>query len=166
MSIIAETPRLIIRLFKPLEEQIYLDLFEDERVTRYLPYRSREELRMVFFEYLNPAPKGSITGRWGIFTKAGNDFVGLCLLRPFDDGSGNIELGYVFRYDYWGKGIASEMSEALLNRSYKINPGAKFVAVTDHDNIPSQRVLEKIGMKRDGNYMRNGIDLAFFKMDS
>jgi len=165
MTIIAETPRLTIRLFKPLEEKIYLELFEDERVTLYLPNRSRDELRMVFFEYLNPAPKGEITGRWGVFNNADNDFVGLCLLRPFDDGSDSIELGYVFRHKYWGKGIASEMGEALLSEMLEIKPDAKFVAVTDHDNIPSQRVLEKLGMKRDGNYIRNGIDLAFFRME-
>lgn len=165
MTIIAETPRLTIRLFKPLEEKIYLELFEDERVTQYLPNRSRDELRMVFFEYLDPAPKGEITGRWGVFNRADKDFVGLCLLRPFDDGSNSIELGYVLRHKYWGKGIASEMGEALLTQMLKIQPRAHFVAVTEMDNIPSQRVLEKLGMKRGDNYIRNGIDLAFFQMD-
>jgi ribosomal-protein-alanine N-acetyltransferase len=111
------------------------------------------------------APAGSVTGRWGLFNKADNDFIGMCLLRLFDDGSDSIELGYVFKYNYWGKGIASEMAKALLVHMLNIKPDTKFVAVTDLDNIPSQRVLEKAGMQRDGNYIRTGEELALFRLN-
>jgi|ERR1700744_2261083 len=162
MNIIAETSRLIIRFFDADEEDIYLSLYKDERVMLYLPYRSNEEHRRIFMDNLKPGD--GIIGRWGIFSRADGDFIGMCLLRLFDDGSDSIELGYAIGYNYWGKGIASEMAIALLAWAFKIKPDAKFVAVTDLANIPSQRVLEKAGMQRDGNYIRHGEDLALFRM--
>ncbi len=164
MNILIQTPGFIIRLFKPGEEALYLSLFDDERVMRYLPYRSREEHIEIFREHLTEREPGDITGRWGLFNPANNDFIGLCLLRPFDDGSDSIELGYVLHYNYWGKGIASEMAEAILNHMYSIKPDAKFVAVTEPGNAPSQRVLEKAGMQRAGNYFRHNEELALFRM--
>jgi len=163
MNIIIQTPRFIIRSFEADEEDAYVNLHTDERVTAYIPNRSRDELIIMFRNNLMETP-GEITGRWGIFNKADNDFIGSCLLRPFDDGSDSIELGYVLNYSYWGKGIASEMANVLLTRAYKIKQDAKFVAVTTLNNIPSQRVLEKAGMQRCGNYLRNGNELALFKM--
>lgn len=164
MNILTQTPRFAIRLFEPEEEALYLSLYDDERVMQYLPFRSREEHIKIFREHLVAAPVGCVTGRWGLFTTDDNDFIGMCLLRLFDDGSDDIELGYAFRYDYWGKGIASEMANAILSHMLTINPHTKFVAVTELGNTASQRVLEKAGMHRDGNYFRNGERLAMFRM--
>lgn len=164
MNILLQTTRFIIRQFKPEEEEMYLSLFDDERVTRYLPVRSREEHIKIFRDSLaEPAP-GSITGRWGMFAAGDNDFIGMCLLRIFEEGRDDIELGYSLHHNYWGKGIASEMAGALLTRALSIRPETVFVAVTELENIASQRVLEKAGMKRMPNYIRNGEELAYFKM--
>ena len=163
MKAIVQTPELIIRLFEAEEETFYLSLFDDEKVMQYLPYRSKEELITVFRNHLNEIPD-CITGRWGIYNPVNNDFMGMCLLRLFDDGSESIELGYVLHPNYWGKGIATQMAAAMLKWAAAIKPGTTFVAVTNHDNIASQRVLEKAGMQRDGNYIRQGHELAFFKI--
>jgi len=165
MDIIAETPRFIIRYFEPEELETYLSLYEDERVMQYLPKWTRDDHIRIFHESLVRSEPGSITGRWGMFNKDDGDFIGMCLLRLFDDGSDNIELGYALRYDYWGKGVAGEMAQVLLDTMLAIQPDARFVAVTEFGNIPSQRVLEKVGMKRSGNYVRKGIDLALFIRD-
>jgi len=159
---IIDTDRLIVRRFKAEDEEVYLNLCEDERVALYLPYRTREEQTVIFRESLLDPP-GQLTGRWGMFNKADGDFIGTCLLRPFDDGSNSVELGYVLAHRYWGKGIASEMARLLLAYARNINPSAKFVAVTDLENVASQNVLEKSGLHRAGNYIRQGKELAFFK---
>jgi len=162
MDILTQTPRLVIRLFQPDEMETYMILYNDERVTQYLPYRSREEHIRLFQDNLAAGPAGSITGRWGIFNKVDGNFIGMCLLRLFDDGSDAIELGYVLHHHYWGKSIASETAQGLLDHMRAIRPDAKFVAITELQNIPSQRVLEKVGLQRDGNYSRNGVVLAYF----
>lgn len=162
MSILIQTPRFIIRRFKPEEEEMYLSLFDDERVTQYLPYRTREEHIKIFRESLHEAAYDSITGRWGMFNNHDNDFIGMCLLRIFEEGNADIELGYAMHYNYWGKGIAAEMANALLTHALTIQPDARFVAVTELNNTASQRVLEKAGMQRMPNYFRGGEELAYF----
>ena len=159
---IIDTDRLIVRQFKPEDEAIYLNLCEDERVTLHLPYRTREEQTVIFRESLLDPP-GQLIGRWGMFNKADGDFIGTCLLRAFDDDTDSIELGYVLGYKYWGMGIATEMAGLLLAYARNINADAKFVAVTTLENNASQHVLEKVGLHRVGNYIRQGKDLAFFK---
>jgi ribosomal-protein-alanine N-acetyltransferase len=164
MTTVIQTPRFVIRPFRADEEDMYLRMFDDDRVIKYLPVRTRQEHIKIFRDNLGETAPGCITGRWGMFAIDDNDFIGMCLLRIFEEGGSDIELGYSMHYNYWGKGIASEMANALLSHMLSIQPGTTFVAVTELENIASQRVLEKAGMQRMPNYFRNGEELAYFKM--
>ncbi|MGH3545771.1 MAG: GNAT family N-acetyltransferase, partial [Mycobacteriales bacterium] len=75
-------------------------------------------------------------------------FVGWCSLRP---GDGTLpteaELGYRRRRVAWGKGYATELSEALLRRAF-IDAGVlRVFATTMTVNTGSRRVMEKIGLR-------------------
>src|SRR5690242_19430319 len=105
---------------------------------QYLPKWTRDDHIRMFNESIVKPLHGGITGRWGMFNKEDNDFIGMCLLRLFDDGSDSIELGYALRHAYWGKGVAGEMAQTLVNTILAIQPDARFVAVTEFGNIPSQ----------------------------
>lgn len=65
-------------------------------------------------------------------------------LRP----SGDTEIGWHFHPDHWGHGYAAEASRALLVAALADLP--RVVAVTYPDNAASQRVCERIGMRRLG----------------
>src|SRR5476651_1880586 len=101
MATIVSTPRFTVRSFSAEEEAAFLTLSTDERVTVYLPSRTLEEHITIFRNNLLE-PQGALIGRWGIFNNTDGDMIGNCLLRPFDDGSDRIELGYVLNYKYWG----------------------------------------------------------------
>ncbi|MGZ3754819.1 MAG: GNAT family N-acetyltransferase [Mucilaginibacter sp.] len=163
MAIIVSTPRFTVRSFKAEEEAAFIAMSTDERVTTYLPKRTLEEHITIFRNNLLE-PQGALTGRWGIFNNTDDDMIGNCLLRPFDDGSDRVELGYVLNHKYWGMGIASEMARGLLSHASGIDPNVKLVAVTDIDNKASQHVLLKLGMLQGENYFRHNEELAFFAM--
>jgi RimJ/RimL family protein N-acetyltransferase len=60
------------------------------------------------------------------------------------------ELGYVLARDWWGRGFMTEAARAAVEWALG-QPGIVRVwAVTDVDNHGSARVLEKIGMQREG----------------
>lgn len=60
------------------------------------------------------------------------------------------ELGYVLARDCWGRGVMTEAAQAVVTWALA-QPGIYRVwAVTDVDNHGSARVLEKIGMQREG----------------
>jgi ribosomal-protein-alanine N-acetyltransferase len=163
MHIIAQTPRFVIRDFKPEEEDNYLSLFEDDRVTLHLPERTRKEHIDIFRKALADYAENKILGRWGMFNNNDGDFIGFCLLRSYDDkNDSRIELGYVMHQKYWGKGIASEMAIIMVGYALTHIKIKEIVGVTTLGNTASQKVLQKAGMSRMNNIVRDGEELAFF----
>ena len=87
-------------------------------------------------------------GRWATFLKDGMQFVGwsgLAYLPEFDE----IDLGYRLLPEYWGMGIATEASRAILTYGFESLNMNKIIAIALKENIASIRVMEKIGMEFD-----------------
>jgi ribosomal-protein-alanine N-acetyltransferase len=60
------------------------------------------------------------------------------------------ELGYVIHPDWWGRGIATEAAELLLQLGFQTLGLHRIEATTRPDNTASWRLMEKIGMRREG----------------
>lgn len=163
---IAQTPRIIIREFLKDDLETYLNHFTDGLVTLHLPKRSRDERIIIFNNALSQYLKTKTTGIWGMFDIVTDDFIGSCLLRPFDDKAGALELGYSLEQKYWGRGMATEMAKAMADHGFADAATYEIVAVTTLDNQGSQRVLKKAGFKQGDNLIRNGEELAYFKLAS
>jgi ribosomal-protein-alanine N-acetyltransferase len=161
---IIETPRLIIRNFRPDEEAAYLELFGDTRVNLHLPKRTQEENRKIFQDTIKEDAEGAIFTKWAIVNKADNDFIGMCLLRTYNGEDDKLEAGYALHMKYWGQGIATEATKALVNYAAGYPDITAIVAVTTATNIPSGIVLEKAGLVKQGNIVRNNEELTFYKM--
>lgn len=164
MNTIAETPRIIVREFLPEEENTYLNHFNDEMVTQYIPKRSREERIGIFRKALEQYPINKKLGIWGMFNKADGDFIGSCLLRLFNAEPRKVELGYSMDRKYWGIGIGTEMAKAMVAYGLSNPKILEIVALTELENIGSQRVLEKTGFKRMDNLLKDGEELAYFRV--
>ncbi|PWN59269.1 GNAT family N-acetyltransferase [Chryseobacterium viscerum] len=152
---------IIIREFTPEEFSLFSTLFENENVTRYLPYKTPEEYKEMFDKALADYKEGPFS-RWGIFNAQTQDFVGMCLARVFLDNPEQIEIGYTLGENYWGKGLGTEVCKALLDHCLSLNYNKDIVAVTDLDNIGSQKVLLKNGFIRTENLVREDKELAYF----
>jgi len=61
--------------------------------------------------------------------------------------SEQFELGYSLREEAWGKGLATEAAGALADWFFESQFAQGFIAFTHPENIASQRVLRKIGMR-------------------
>ena len=164
MTIIAQTPRMTIREFSPEELEIYLHHFTDERVTLHLPKRSREERVTIFNIALSQYNDTKTRGIWGMFDTDTGDFIGSCLLRPFNGDDAIMELGYSTEQKYWGRGLGTEMALAIVEHGFTDPAVNEIVAVTTFENEASQRVLLKAGLAREGNLKRGDDDLAFFSL--
>jgi ribosomal-protein-alanine N-acetyltransferase len=164
MPLYIQTPRFVIREFKPEEEGPYMALYDDRLVTLHLPKRSRLENLEIFKTTLADYAAGKILGRWGIFNNGDNDYIGACLLRNFYDELGKIELGYSLNQKYWGKGIGSEMAQILVAYGFMHTDAKEIVAVTTLGNLASQKVLLNAGMTQLPNYHREGEELAYFSI--
>jgi RimJ/RimL family protein N-acetyltransferase len=118
LTVVAETERIVIRPWRPDEADRLFDLLR----------------RMEVAKWLGATPE-----------KASGIPAGTVLLKPPPDGDGEVEIGWHFHADSWGKGLASEAAGALLARAF--DDGLKEVwAVTHLDNHASMAVCRRIGM--------------------
>lgn len=163
-TIIVQTPRIIIREFIPEEEELLLALYRDPEVTKHVTKRTDEENRKRFAEALEEYKNGTGLGRWGVFSVEDDDFVGVCILKPADSDPTRIELGYVFAKKHWGKGLATELAQALVKYGFEEKGLTEICACINPENIASQNVLLKAGLQRDGNINWHDSDLPFFRI--
>lgn len=76
--------------------------------------------------------------------------IGGCGLYIQANRSFEAEIGYCLQRPYWGRGIGTEVALLLVNFAFsKLNLHRVF-ATCDPHNVASIRILEKVGLKREG----------------
>ena len=85
-------------------------------------------------------------GVWAAVEKATGEFSGWFSFQPSGETSDEVRLGYRFRRAAWGKGYATEGSQALIRKGFSELGVRRVVATTYEDNVASRRVMEKVGM--------------------
>jgi len=58
---------------------------------------------------------------------------------------GRLTLGYALAPEAWGKGLASEAVEAIIDSGFSLTDAVEVIASSHVDNPASRRVLEKAG---------------------
>ena len=151
-----ETKRLILRKFV-IED--WADLYEylsDPEVIKYEPYNvfSQEACKQ---EAVNRSRKGAF---WAVCLKDTGKLIGNIYLSKQDLDTW--ELGYVFNAKYHGKGYATEAAEFLVNIAFRENDARRIIAMCNPLNIPSWKLLERLGLRREGHLIQN----IYFKKDN
>lgn len=88
-------------------------------------------------------------GCWVAEVKDSREFIGWFALKPLPQIE-DIEVGYRLLPEYWGKGFATEGSKALIDYGFRDCQLEKIVAITHPQNLASQKVLLKCGLKQIG----------------
>ncbi|HEY1679965.1 MAG TPA: GNAT family N-acetyltransferase [Candidatus Sulfotelmatobacter sp.] len=60
-----------------------------------------------------------------------------------------VEIGWRLSADYWGRGLATEGAHAMLRHAFEDLEIPALVSFTTPQNLPSRRVMEKLGMVHD-----------------
>ncbi len=147
---IIETPRL--RLRPPVMDDAAL-IFEryaqDTEVTRYLiwrPHQTVEETRAFLRRCISEWENGSAF-QWVLSRKEDGGLVGMAEIRI--DGY-KADLGYLLARPHWGRGYMAEAVRAIIDWTLEQKGIYRIWAVCDVENSASVRVLEKVGMRREG----------------
>jgi len=83
---------------------------------------------------------------------------GRCVLRHLDvEGVDEVELGYGFHTEYWGRGLATEVARELLRLGLRELGRPTLVAITRPVNLGSQRVLIKTGLVYERDVMYDDV---------
>ena len=70
--------------------------------------------------------------------------------RDEDRRNERVELAYTLSRQHWGKGLMTEAARSVMNWAFQTYSFNRMFAWCDPRNIGSWRVLEKLGMKREG----------------
>jgi [ribosomal protein S5]-alanine N-acetyltransferase len=62
------------------------------------------------------------------------------------------EIGWGIHPDFWGQGFATEAARALLQLAFTDLDANRVFAICHADNHASYRVMEKLGMQREGRF--------------
>ena len=162
-KIILRSERWIIREFRKNEEALYFDLFTDDRLTSYLPRRTDDEILVIFKNIQTEYGKAEPLGKWAACTPD-DDLIGFIMLIPDEQEQGTAILGYSLHYRYWNKGLATEMSKAIINYGFNVAGVSRIKALTIPENTASVNVLVKSGMKKTNTITRNGEALDIYTM--
>ena len=85
-------------------------------------------------------------GRLACIEKASGTLIGFCGLKYLEEME-EVDLGYRFLPDYWGKGYASESSQAVMAYGRESLGLEQIIGLVHPENIASARVLTKVGMR-------------------
>jgi len=131
------------------------DLFEyasDPEVTKYVtwaPHKSIDDsidfLKSVLRRYEN-----NEVSEWGIVYKENNKFIGTCGYVLWVPVHSLAEIAYALSGEYWGKGLMTEAVKEVIKYGFEKMNLNRIYARCFVENIGSQKVLEKVGMKFEG----------------
>ena len=148
MKPILETDRLLLREFVMDDVAVFFRLISDPDVTRYTGDggKSLEEARTGIQERLFRDYEIHGYGRWAVVDKLTGKVIGFAGLKYLDD-VGEVDLGYRFFKEHWGRGLATEASKAVLEYGVETLQLPRIIGIADIENKASIRVLEKIGFQ-------------------
>ena len=103
-------------------------------------------------------------GLWVLRDRPTGSVIGRAVLRHLQvEGSDEIEVGYGFMPDYWGRGLATEISLACLQIARDQLGLESVVAITLPSNVASQRVMQKAGLEYEREITHEGVLHVLFR---
>ncbi len=162
MDPILETERLVFRPFTPDDFDLLADLHSDPEVQRHLggmwtPQIIQHRLDIYVSDQ---AERGY--SKWKAYLRDGT-FVGRAGVT-FDRTLGQPELGYSFARAAWGRGLASEAAQAIVDWTFARTAITELIGFASVGNAASRRVLEKVGMVFQDERELQGDLCAYYRL--
>lgn len=151
-DIILETGRLVLRTFDDADAVRQFELLNSPLVTEHLG--GPRELHAI--EASHERSRADFArdgfGFMMIVEKVTGEAVGYTGLKRVDTpqatNQGDFEIGWLVREDRWRRGYACEAVSALLDWAFTRHQAPHVVAMTADRNVPSWKLMEKLGMVR------------------
>jgi len=163
------TPRLGFRSWRPEDLELAMSLWGDPRVTALIDARgrlTRDQVRGILQREIGNEGRVGVQ-YWPFFLLDSGDFVGCCGLKPHHVEPDLYEFGFHLRFDFWGRGYATEAGAAVLSHARDALGLARLVAGHHPENHASKRVLEKLGFRylRDEYFEGTGLIHPLYRVE-
>ncbi|NTS76795.1 GNAT family N-acetyltransferase [Catenovulum sp. SM1970] len=145
-----ETERLILRQWVDSDLAPFTEMCADKDVMRYFPHTLDEEQCQKMFARIHALIAKRGWGFWAVETKSENQFIGFVGLHTPNEAlpfAPCVEIGWRLAKAHWRQGFATEAARASLKHAFEQLKLDEIVSFTATSNIPSQAVMQTIGMQ-------------------
>ena len=154
-----QSDRLIIRSFRETDLEAFSAYRSDPDVAKYqsweLPYKMDQAF--LFLADINRFKPGT-PGEWyqlAVERQGQPGIIGDVAFQINRDDPLQAEIGFTFDRSFQNQGYATEAVKNLLNFLFTQMNLHRVVAICDVENHASVRLLERIGMRREGHFIEN-----------
>jgi RimJ/RimL family protein N-acetyltransferase len=161
-----ETQRLSLHSWDGQAWQEFRSIATDQRVRRFISGANPwpDEKVKEFVERQREHERRLGYCLWKLQVEGYRQIGGFCGLQPLDDLPG-VEIGWWLRPELWGKGFATEAGRAVLAEGFGPLKLDRIVAVALKENVASLRVMEKLGMKYEGQVWHHGYPVVLYAIE-
>ncbi|MBZ9611872.1 GNAT family N-acetyltransferase [Rheinheimera maricola] len=154
---ISATARLHFSLLSEQDAALFFEVDQDAEVMRYINGGKLTSMQTIVEVMLPRMAQYRDTERgygiWQVRRSDDNAYLGWVLIRPMGFNSkkpstNDVEIGWRFKREYWGRGYASEAAAAVAEAVLAHNGNVQFLsAIAMPDNAGSIGVMRKLGMQ-------------------
>jgi len=152
------TDRLVLRDFRGDDFDAVHDYAADSEVARYMPWgpNSPEETH-VFLDRVLTGQKDwpRLDFNLAIELAETDSVIGSISLHLADAANRTVEIGYCIHRAHWRRGIVSEAARAMIAAAFASLGVHRVIATCDVRNAGSFGVMEAVGMRREGCFLRD-----------
>jgi ribosomal-protein-alanine N-acetyltransferase len=103
-------------------------------------------------------------GVWMLRDLAQGALIGRAVVRHLEvEGADEVEIGYGFYPEFWGRGLATEVASACVRIGHAQLGLPSVVAITLPTHSASQRVMLKAGLAYEREIIHEGLPHALFR---
>jgi len=147
-----ETERFVLRQLHLSDAESLFAILSDEEVTRFYDDEAFTEVGQAReqIEAWARSFDAKRSVRWGIAQKTDDAVVGTCGYYGFHTWNSRGSIGYELARAYWRQGIMTEALAAIVGFGFREIGLNRIQAVVMPGNVGSERLLEKLGFRREG----------------
>lgn len=148
-----ETDRLILRKFTEDDFTAVHSYASCADNVTYMIWGPNSEEQTRIFISMAIAEAGAVpctNYQFAAVLKDTGNLIGACNLTLSGDDA---EIGWILHRDYWKQGYGTEMGKALLEFGFGELNSHRIIAHCNAENYGSYRVMENIGMRREGLFL-------------
>ena len=145
-----ETPRFTMRKLVREDTAALFPTLSDPEQCKYMLSPAFETEEKLGDWLCNPDWNGR---SWSAIELSTGELVARIVAVPCEHETA--EIGYITVRDRQGEGIAFECTQRLLKQLFEVEDHHRVFAITDPRNTGSNRLVEKLGFRREGHFLEN-----------
>ena len=162
-----KTQRLLFRKIKLDDVDEWMEFFKSDEALRFLPFKL--DSRKACTEWVErqlQRYKETKSGLCALIDRSTGEMVGqLGLLVQEVDGRAEVEIGYHLIPKFWKKGYATEAAIAARDFAFENNLTESLISIIHPENINSQKVAERNGMRRERRTSFKGFPAFIYRVE-